>query len=331
MLGFITLDQKAAVTPAFFEPRNAGCSGAAAIYALGLAEQRGDFAIYDGPAMPGLPYEVKDSLAAFGEVCEKQEKGEITTGGQVFEGTHEGATYTGTVKYPNGALATGTFKKEDGTGEFLPAGTINVIWKDGRTLKTSTDGDNATEELATYAPNAWETITLPGDPDQGDLHWLLDVPDANDTKETTYVFDPKTAELIIKDVWEAPAGVEMHKIKDATEMATFTGYGRFTDFPKESPYKGYEGYWENGKFSGGKGTLTLKNGQTIQSNFKDGAPVATAYLKFKESEGAAMVTLEFLVDNTGWLKWTNKAAGEWDKYTWSAGENKMVVLKMVKP
>lgn len=330
MFGFLALDQKPAVTPAVFEPRNAGCSRAATIYALGLAQQRGDFAVYDGPFMPGLPYEVKDALATFGEVCEKQEAGELTQSGQVFEGTREGAVYTGTVKYSNGAVAKGAFEK-DNTGNFSPIGQFEVNLIDGGLLKASTDGVDATEEEARYQAGVWDAITIPGAPDAGDLVWLLDNPDANDTRKTRYTFKSNTGELSIEPEWTDPAGVEMHKIKDAAEMATFTGYGKFTDFPAESPYKGYEGYWENGKFSGGKGTLVLKNGQTIQTNFKDGAPVATDELKLKESEGAATVTLEFLMDNTGWLKWTNKAAGEWDKYTWSTSENKMVVRKMVKP
>ncbi len=73
MFGFISTEEIPAVTYAFFDPRNAGCSRAATIYALGLAEQQGNFAIYDGPVSPGLPYKVKDALATFGELCEEQE------------------------------------------------------------------------------------------------------------------------------------------------------------------------------------------------------------------------------------------------------------------
>lgn len=76
MLGFITLStikEIPAVTPVFFEPRNAGCVRAATIYALGLAQQTGSFAVYDGPSGPDLPYKVRDAVGSFNALCEEQE------------------------------------------------------------------------------------------------------------------------------------------------------------------------------------------------------------------------------------------------------------------
>lgn len=76
MLGFITLStlkEIPAVTSAFFEPRNAGCDRAATIYALGLAQQTGTFAVYDGPSGPNLPYKVRDAVGAFIALCQEQE------------------------------------------------------------------------------------------------------------------------------------------------------------------------------------------------------------------------------------------------------------------
>ncbi|MFA5788816.1 MAG: hypothetical protein WC924_03025 [Candidatus Gracilibacteria bacterium] len=258
-----------------------------------------------------------------------------TPDGQHFVGTQvsppKGGIYTGTVAYPSGSIATGKFERvgDLDTSNFYPVDALSLTTKDGATLRVSVDRNDDTEETATYIPKGEDSIKLPGDPKAGDFNWRLTFPEENSTREKAYSFNLRTGALTYQNEHPDPSGVEKHNKITEDEVDLFTGYGKYAEFPEESPYKAYEGYWKNGWFDG-EGTLVLRNGQTLQGTFKEDVPSGKAYLEFKKPKGVSFERLQWL-DDGSWMSWTDKKAGKWDRYTWDNYEQKIVITHMVKP
>ncbi len=319
------------ITPRFFNINNTPCERATALATLDLCAARGDCNATDGPTSPYLPYEVQDHAKHFQSVCERLKDGVITGHGLVFEGTTVdkplGKEYTGTVKYKDGGTVEGTFIKEN--DNFKPVGPATITWPSGLSLKISPDWKDSTEEDAIYQMAGEAPLTLTGDPTLSDGNWTTD-DDPSDFTVVTYKYDWETRAFTPDErALPNPNGVEFHNVTDA-ELATYTGYGRYTNFDAASKLTGYEGYWDGGKFEG-QGTLRTRSNQTIQAAFTSGKPDAGYPLKFKTtSEAGPLKPLLALPDATGWVV-SNTTSSEWDKYVWDDTEKKLVVVKMVNP
>lgn len=324
---------QAVLGPDFFSLRNDGCRQATALYALSLCTegQGRNCDAYNGPQSPYLPHAVQNKAQRFLQICEGVEAGTVSPAGQIFEGTESDGLYTGTVTYKNGAKAEGTFAK-DAKGEFYPTGDYKITWADGGTLAGSVDWANDTEEKAVYTEGDTK-IEYAGDPENSDFTWILSTDHTNLTN-VRYTVDWQTMETSDETVPDDPEGKTLHIITDA-ELASYTGYGRYTNFDPATKFAAYEGSWDQGKFEG-TGTLRNVHGQIM----KDGTWTAGDLnkkkpLEFQASTGAPALKLIPLQTQDGWIEQSEiepvqtGAKKKWTRYVWNSTEKKMEALQMV--
>lgn len=329
ILGF-TLGNETFVTEGFFDSRQTDALQATALHTLSSCKTTGDCTVYNGPYTPSLPTAVGEEAKTLLGTAEAIAAGslDLTAKGVRYEGKQNGTHYKGTLKYPNGAALEGVFLKEG--GEYRPDGKFKITWSNGDFLEGVSNWANDTLAEGVKAKIKGEEFTFDFEMEASDPSWRHYPEPKNELDFIAYTVSWEDGSLKSEAVREDPEGVAMHKIT-AAELATYTGYGKYTDFPQDSKYSGYEGYWTNGQLGNGKGTLVLKNGQTLQGAFTSDAPDTKEDLKFAPKKGAPLATLRHLEDQTGWMLWTNQEKGEWDKYIWDATEKTMKIEHMIKP